>query len=41
MPILETEIFGSKIKINYRKGEKEKLIDLIDRFKKRLLEFKD
>ena len=41
MPILETEIFGSKIEINYRKGEKEKLIDLIDRFKKRLLEFKD
>ena len=41
MPILETEIFGSKIEINFRKGEKEKLIDLIDRFKKRLLEFKD
>ena len=41
MPILETKIFGSKIEINYRKGEKEKLIDLIDRFKKRLLEFKD
>ena len=41
MPILETEIFGSKIEINYRKGEKEKLIDLIERFKKRLLEFKD
>ena len=41
MPIHETEIFGSKIEINYRKGEKEKLVDLIDRFKKRLLEFKD
>ena len=41
MPVLETEIFGSKIEINYREGEKEKLIDLIDRFKKRLLEFKD
>ena len=41
MPILETEIFGSKIEINYKKGEKEKLIDLIERFKKRLLEFKD
>ena len=41
MPILETAIFGSKIEINYRKGEKEKLIDLIERFKKRLLEFKD
>ena len=27
MPILETEIFGSKIEINYRTGEKEKLID--------------
>ena len=41
MPILETEIFGSRIEINYKKGEKEKLIDLIGRFKKRLLEFKD
>ena len=41
MPILETEIFGSKIEINYKKGEKEKLIDLIERFKKRLLEFQD
>ena len=41
MPVLETEILGSKIEINYRVGEKEKLIDLIDRFKKRLLEFKD
>ena len=41
MPVLETEIFGSKIEINYKEGEKEKLIDLIDRFKKRLLEFKD
>ena len=41
MPILETEIFGSKIEIKYKKGEKEKLIDLIERFKKRLLEFKD
>ena len=41
MPILETEIFGSKIEINYRAGEKEKLINLIERFKKRLLEFKD
>ena len=41
MPILEAEIFGSKIEINYREGEKEKLINLIDRFKKRLLEFKD
>ena len=41
MPVLETKIFGSTIEINYREGEKEKLIDLIDRFKKRLLEFKD
>ena len=41
MPILKTEILGSKIEINYKAGEKEKLIDLIDRFKKRLLEFKD
>ena len=41
MPILETEIFGSKIEINYKVGEKEKLINLIDNFKKRLLEFKD
>ena len=41
MPILKTEILGSKIEINYKAGEKEKLIDLIDRFKKRLLEFND
>ena len=41
MPILETEILGSKVEINYKKGEKENLIDLINRFKKRLLEFKD
>ena len=41
MPIHETEILGSKIEINYRKGEKEKLVGLIDRFEKRLLEFKD
>ena len=39
MPVLETEIFGSKIAINYRAGEKEKLIDLINRFKKRLGNF--
>ncbi len=41
MPVLEIEILGSKIEINYQKGEKEKLLDLIDNFKKRLLEFKD
>ena len=41
MPILETDVFGSKIEINYREDEKEKLIDLIERFKKRLIEFKD
>ena len=41
MPILETEILGSKVEINYKKGEKENLIDLINRFKKRLLEFED
>ena len=41
MTILKTEILGSKIEINYKADEKEKLIDLIDRFKKRLLEFKD
>ena len=41
MPTLEIEIFGSKIEISYREGEKEKLIDLIGRFKKRLLEYKD
>jgi len=41
MPVLETEILGSKIEIHYQKGEKEKLINLIDNFKNRLLEFKD
>ena len=25
MPIIETEIFGSKIEINYKKEEKEKI----------------
>ena len=41
MPIIETEIFGSKIEINYKKEEKEKLVILIDNFKNRLSEFSD
>ena len=41
MPILESEILGSKIEINYQKGEKDKLINLIKQFNNRLLEFND
>ena len=39
MPILKTDILGSKIEINYEDSEKEKLLNLIDIFKERLLEF--
>ena len=41
MPILKTEILGSKIEINYQENEKEKLIHLIDRFKLRINEFEN
>ena len=39
MPILETEIFGSKIEINYEKNEKERLEFLIEKLKSRISEF--
>ena len=41
MPILEINILGSTIEINYQENEKEKLIHLIQQFKLRLSEFKD
>ena len=41
MPILETKVLTSKIKINYQEGEKEKLINLIELFNLRLSEFKE
>tara|TARA_B110000438_G_scaffold129157_1_gene125493 strand:- start:2845 stop:3270 length:426 start_codon:yes stop_codon:yes gene_type:complete len=39
MPIYKTEILGSKIEISYQENEKEKLINLINNFKKRLEHF--
>ena len=41
MPILKINILGSKIEINYKENEKEKLIYLIEQFKNRLLEFEN
>jgi len=41
MPILEINILGSKIAINYQKDEKEKLTNYIEQFKQRLSEFKN
>ena len=41
MPILEINILGSKIEINYQKDEKDKLIRLIKQFKLRLSEFEN
>ena len=41
MPILEINILGSIIEINYQENEKEKLMHLIQQFKLRLSEFKD
>ena len=41
MPILEINILGSTIEINYQENEKEKLLHLIQQFKLRLSEFKD
>ena len=41
MPILEKNILGSKIKINYQEDEKEKLNHLIEQFNVRLSEFKN
>ena len=39
MPIIETELLGSKIEINFKKDQKEKLLKLIENFKNRLEEF--
>ena len=39
MPILKSEILGSRIEINYEDNDKEKLLRLIKKFKKRLNEF--
>ncbi len=41
MPILEINILGSKIEINYQKNEKDKLIQLIKQFKLRLSNFEN
>ena len=39
MAILKVEILGSQIEINYEVNEREKLISLIENFKKRLSDF--
>jgi len=39
MPIHKIEILGSKIEINYQENQKDKLINLINNFKKRLENF--
>ena len=39
MPILKTEILGSKIEINFEENERKKLLHLVEVFKKRLNEF--
>tara|TARA_B110000438_G_C15622334_1_gene567121 strand:+ start:146 stop:565 length:420 start_codon:yes stop_codon:yes gene_type:complete len=39
MPIHKIEILGSNIEINYQENQKDKLINLIDSFKKRLEHF--
>ena len=41
MPTLKTEILGSLIEINYEEAEKDKLIKIIEKFKDRLLDFKN
>ena len=41
MPILEINILGSKIEINYQEDEREKLTHLIEQFKLRLSEFEN
>ena len=40
MPILKTEILGSIIEINYEEKEKNKLLEIIEKFNDRLLDFK-
>ena len=39
MPILKTEILGSQIEIEYQENELEKLLKLLEDYKKRLSEF--
>ncbi len=39
MPIIKTEILGSRLEINYEEKEYEKLINLINNFKTRLKDF--
>ena len=39
MPIIKTTILGSQFEINYEEREYDKLVNLIDSFKKRLNEF--
>ena len=41
MPILEINILGSKIEIDYQENEKDKLIHLIEQFKLRLSELEN
>ena len=41
MPILKTEILGSIFEINYEEKEKIKLHQVIEKFNKRLLDFKN
>ena len=41
MPILKTEILGSIIEINYEEKEKNKLLEIIEKFNDRLLGFKN
>jgi len=41
MPILEINILGSKIEIDYQENEKDKLIHLIEQFKIRLSELEN
>ena len=41
MPILKTEILGSIIEINYEEKEKNKLLEIIEKFNDRLLDFKN
>ena len=41
MPKLKTEVLGSLIEIHYETSEKDKLINIINKFKKRLLDYKN
>ena len=41
MPTFKTEILGSLIEINYQNSEKDKLMQIIEKFNNRLLDFKN